>query len=109
MGALTIHTGLPTVHWQDNTRCIPAVEAKRITPRVKHIDIPVCFQQEQFDNGLFLPKYEKSVVITADMCPKPCSGPIISRITKWMTGFKFYPTSEAEHYQFMRLHEFIVK
>ena len=28
---------------------------------------------------------------------------------KLNTGFRFYPTSETEHYQFMRLHEFIVK
>ena len=40
----------------------------------------------------------------SDMCTKPCSGPIIGRITKWMTGLRFYPTSETEHYQFMRLH-----
>ena len=54
-------------------------------------------------------KYEKSSVMPAGMCTKPCSGPIISRSTKWITGFRFYPTSETEHYQFMRLHEFIVK
>ena len=45
----------------------------------------------------------------ADMCMKPCSGPIISQSTKYMTGFRFYPTSEIEQYQFMILHNFIVK
>ena len=89
--------------------CISDVEAKRVTPRVKHIDIPVCFLQKQFDNGLFLPKYENSSVITEDMCTKPCSGTIISRSTKCMTGLRFYPTSDTEHYQLMRLHELIVK
>ena len=79
-----------------------------VTPRVKHIDIPVCFLQEKFDNGLFLPKYEKSSVMPEDMCTKPCSVPITSLITKWMTGFRLYPTSETENYQFMRLHECIV-
>ena len=44
----------------------------------------------------------------SDMCTKPCSGPIISQ-SKWMTGLRFYPNSDTEHYQFMRLHEFIVK
>ena len=82
MEALALYTGAPTVHWEDNTSCISVVEAKRVTPQVKHIDIPVCFLQEQFDNGLFLPKYENSSVMTADMCTKPCSGPIISRSTK---------------------------
>ena len=57
MEALALYTGAHTVHWEDNTSCISVVEAKRVTPRVKHIDIKVCFLQEQFDNGLFLPKY----------------------------------------------------
>ena len=81
MEALELYTGAPTVHWEDNTSCI-SVEAKRVTPRVKHTDIPVCFLQEIFDNGLFLPKYEKSSVMMEDMCTKPCPGPIISRSTK---------------------------
>ena len=80
------------------------LKQKIVTPRVKHIDIPVCFLQEQFYNGLFLPKYEKSSFMPAYMCTKQCSGPIISRSTKSMTGFIFYPTSETEHYQFMILH-----
>ena len=37
MESLAIHTGEPTVHWEENTRCIYAVEAKIVTPRVKHI------------------------------------------------------------------------
>ena len=69
---------------------ISVVEAKGVTPRVKHIDIHVCFLQEQFDSGVFLPKYEKSSVMPADMCKKPCSGPIIIQSTKCMTGLRFY-------------------
>ena len=88
MEALSLHTGSPTVHWEYNTSCISVVEAKRVTPTVKHIYIPVCFLQEQFYNGLFIPKYEKSSVVPADMCTKPCSGPIISRSNKWMTRFQ---------------------
>ena len=57
MKALALHTGAPTVHWEDNTSCISVVEDKIVTPRVTHIDIPVCFLQEKFENGFFLPKY----------------------------------------------------
>ena len=95
MEASALQKCAPTVHWEDNTRCISVVEAKIVTPRVKYIDIPVCFLQEIFDNGLVLPKYEKSSVMPADICTKPCSGPIIIRSTKCMTGFIFYPTSET--------------
>ena len=108
MEALALYTGAPTVHWEENTSCISVVEAKIVTPWVKHIDIPVCFLLEQFGNGQFLPKYEKSSVMPADMCTKPYSGPITSWSTKWMTGFRLYPNSDTEHYQLVRLHEFAV-
>ena len=42
----------------------------------------MCFLQEQNNSGLFIPKYDKYVIMTADMCTKPCGGPIISGITK---------------------------
>ena len=79
--------------------CISVVESERVTPRVKQIYIPVYFLQEIFDNGIFILKCEKSSVIPADICTKPCSGPIISRSTKWMTGFRLYPNSDTEHYK----------
>ena len=72
MEALALHTSAPTVHWEDNIICISVVEAKRVTTRVKHINIPVCFLQDKFDNGIFLPKYYNSSVMPADMCTKPC-------------------------------------
>ena len=45
MEALALHIGAPTIHWEDNTSYISVVEAKIVTPIVKHIDIPVCFLQ----------------------------------------------------------------
>ena len=78
METLALHTGETIVYWEDNTSCISIVEAKIVTPIVKHIDIPVYFLQDQFYNGIFVPKYEKSCVIPEDTCTKPCSGPIIS-------------------------------
>ena len=108
MESLVIHTGTPTVHCEDNTSCISGVEAKIFTPRVKHVEISVCFLLEKFYNGLSVPKYENSSVMPADMCTKPCPVPIISRSNKWMTGFRFYPTSVTEHYKLMILHEFVV-
>ena len=39
--SLALHTVAPILHWKDNTSCISIFESKRITPRVKHIDITV--------------------------------------------------------------------
>ena len=41
MEVLALKTGAPTVHWEYNTSCIYVVEGKQVTPRVKHIGIPV--------------------------------------------------------------------
>ena len=60
------------------------------------------------ENGLFGQKYEKSSVLSEDMCTKPCSVSVISSITKWVIGLRLYLTSNSEHYQLMRLHEFVV-
>ena len=57
MEYLALQTSANTVHWEDNISCIYVVDAKIVTPSVKHIDILVYFLQEKFDNGLFLPKY----------------------------------------------------
>ena len=73
---------------------ISVVESKIVTTRVKHIDNTVCFLQENFHNGIFIPKYEKSSAMPEDMCTKLCTGKIISRSTKCKTGFRFYPTSD---------------
>ena len=108
MEALALHSVSPTEHWEGNISCIYLVEAKIVTPSVKHVDVPVLFLQEQFDNGIFLPKYEKSSIMPAYMCTKTCAGLIISRSTKWMNGFRLYPTRDTEHYQLMILHEFYV-
>ena len=56
MEALALHNGSPIVHCEDNTSCISVVESKKVTPRVKHIEIPVYFLQEKIDNGLLIPK-----------------------------------------------------
>ena len=45
MEALELHTGAPTVYWEDNTSCISIVEYKRVATRVKQINITVYFFQ----------------------------------------------------------------
>ena len=41
MEDLALHTGAPTVHWEDRKIYISIVEDKIVTPRVKNIDITV--------------------------------------------------------------------
>ena len=82
MEASELHTGAPKVQWEFKKSLISVVESKIVTPRVKHIYVTIYFLQKQFDNGLFIPKYENYSVMTEYVCTKPCSGPIISQINK---------------------------
>ena len=107
--AVSLHTGARALYWEENKSCMSIFVAKIVTPRVKHIEIHVCLIQEQFDNDIFVLKYENSSVMPEDMCTKPCSGPIISWSIKWMTGFRLYPPIDTENYQLIILYEFIVK
>ena len=95
MEALALHTGEPTVHWEDDTNFISVAEAKIVTHIVKHIVITVFFLQEQFGNGIFVTEYEKSNVMPNNMFTKPCTGPNISWSNKCMTGFRFYLNSDT--------------
>ena len=49
MEALALHTGATTWHWKDYTSCISVVEGKIVSPRVKHIVIPIYFLQKKYD------------------------------------------------------------
>ena len=46
--ALSLHTGAPTVHWQDRKSYVTVVEAKIVTTISKQIDIRVYFLPELF-------------------------------------------------------------
>ena len=91
MEALALLTDAPTEHQKDNTIFIYVDEDKIVTTIVKHIGTNVFFLQEKIDNGIFVPNYEKYNFVPADMCTKPCLGPIISRSTKRMTEYRILP------------------
>ena len=65
-------------NWEDNIICISVVEAKRVTHRVKNI-YTLVFLQYQYDNGIFIPKYDKSVIVTAFMWKTPDQVPLSSK------------------------------
>ena len=89
MESLDLHIGEPNIHWEDNNSVISVVGSNIVTPMAKHINVPVCFIQEQCENVLFIPKYDQSATISDDKCTRPCSGPIINIINIWMTGLHF--------------------
>ena len=73
------------------------------------MDITVCFLQKILTMIFLLP-----TMISIVSCRQVCETnhaqvQFISWITKWITGFIFYPTSDTEQYQLVILHDFIEK
>ena len=68
MEVLALHTDAQTVHWKDNTSCIYVVEAKIVTPIVKHIAITLCFLLEQFHKIAFWFPNMKILVSRWNLC-----------------------------------------
>ena len=71
MEYLGIPTGPLTVKWEENTSCISIVEAKWISPRVKHTETSIYFLKGKYNKDIFTPKYEKATIIPEDMCTRP--------------------------------------
>ena len=85
MDSLALHTWEPIVHWEDNINFISVVDSKRVTTRVKHINIPDSFIQDQYENGLYIPKYDKYNIIPDDMCT-PDWVPLSAESRNWWLG-----------------------
>ena len=108
MEALALYICAIAVHWEDITRCIYVVEDEKVTPRVLKSILMSIFYKKLLTNVLCVPKYDTSTVIMEDICTKPCSGTIISFITKYMTRLRLHPTSDTDYYQIMILYYFAV-
>ena len=55
MEALAIHTGAPTVYWEENISFISVVKATGVNPRVKQINIPIdVFHGHAFDRNWYI-------------------------------------------------------
>ena len=65
MDSFGIPYGAPTIHWEYNISCYD-----QVIPSDNHIHITV-LNKYKYKNGLFTPKYEKTTIISSDMCTKP--------------------------------------
>ena len=59
-----------------------------------------------YENGIFIPKYEKSGRTFTYMCTNPCLRTIISQIMKCLTQFFFYPFDDSTSCQLTAIHIF---
>ena len=91
----------PTTIFEDNQGTSDIVNAGRLTPRVKHIDIPLCFIHDHHRQGSFDVKRCHTTLMLADGLNKALAGPVLKRHSDHYTGKRFYPKKDSPHYNAM--------
>ena len=97
------HLGIPemkpTVIFEDNKGTQDIVHAGRLTPRVKHIDVPLCYIHEQHRLQSFDVTTCSTHLMLCDGLNKALTGPSIRNHSAIYTGKRFYPPVSSEHYK----------
>ena len=91
----------PTIIFEDNKGTTDIVNAGRLTPRVKHIDVPLCYIHHEHIFGTFDIATCSTHLIFADGLNKALPGPTIKRHSAFYTGRRFFPKQDTEHYDLL--------
>ena len=92
----------PTPVYVDNAAVSAIIDAKRMTPRCRHLDIPIAYLHEQ--SGKSYNHYLISTVqMLADLGTKPLVTALHRRFKYWASGHYFLPPEGSEHYIYLQL------
>ena len=93
---------LPTPLYIDNAAVDAVIDANRLTPRCRHLDIPIAFLQQEKGKS-----YEQFLIRTqqmlADFGTKPLVTLLHKRFKYWVTGASYLPLPETLHYNLLKM------
>ena len=92
----------PTDLYIDNKSVYDVIDSNRMTPRCRHLDIPIAYLQQE-KGKTFNHKLVKTQQMLADFGTKPLVTNIHNRFKYWATGAKFLPTKGTEHYNLLHM------
>jgi len=83
--------------FEDKEATIAQVIKERVTPRVKHLDVLICFMNEQIVFDEITPIYSHTHEMKAGVNTKPHGGETLQKNILNIIGFKYYPKKDSEH------------
>lgn len=92
----------PTTANLDNAALQAIITAERMTPRSRHLDIPIAYLHEHH-NKTFVPRLIRTYYMLADIGTKPLGTMLHRRFKYWLLGAQFYPVPETEHYVLLEM------
>ena len=96
----------PTPIFEDNQATITQVMKDRLTPNIKHVDVPITYLHELYLNGIFFAPYVDSSRNCADLNTKPHGGTQLLQKVLWLVGARFYPPHGTEHNKLLELEKY---
>ena len=92
----------PTPLYVDNAAVSAIIDAKRMTPRCRHMDIPIAYLHEQHGKS-FNHELISTVKMLADLGTKPLVLALHRRFKYWACGHMFLPPEGSDHYDYLQL------
>lgn len=96
---------LPTKLFMDNAAVDAVIDANRITPRVRHVDIPIAFLHEH-NNKTYTKQLIRTHEMLADLGTKPLVTILHKRFKYWATGARFLPPKDSEHWNMLMMEHY---
>ena len=93
----------PTRLHIDNAAVDSIIDANRITPRVRHIDIPIAYLHAHH-NKTFTKQLIRTHTMLADLGTKPLVALLHKRFKYWAMGEIHYPKRNTEHWKRLDMH-----
>ena len=87
----------PSKMYTDNAAVHAIIDSKRMTPRCRHLDIPIAFLHQEKDRSYQLDLC-RTLVMLADMGTKPHSPQYQKLFKYWASGAQNLPPKDSEHY-----------
>ena len=98
--------GHPTPAYEDNDAVISQVKQDKLTPRIKHLDIPMTWLHEQGLKGTYVAIYTPTGRNKADMNTKPHGGANLQTMNMAIIGYQHYPPEGTEHYNLLQIGQY---
>ena len=86
----------PSQSYTDNAAVHAIVESNRITPRCKHIDIPIAFLHQEHNESYKLDLI-RTMIMLADMGTKANTPKYHRQFKYWASGARYIPPLESNH------------
>ena len=96
----------PTIIAEDNQPLITEITQSRLTPQVRHLDVPIAWLHEQWLRKVFEVIYTNTKLQKADINTKPHGGATLKDIILDLIGFKYFPPSNSQHYILLQLDKY---